>query len=93
MKECEFAKFPTTPVYFPFAPGDTIWVIDEKPDGEWVPVQTTVVLVSASVRNKTITTSNGMILDLDEDRWFFTEKSAKALCDNRNDWLHTKHRP
>ena len=93
MDGCEFAKFPVTPVYFPFAPGDTIWVIDEKPDGECVPVQVTVVLVAASVRNKTITTSNGMILDLDEDRWFFTEKSAKTLCNNRNDWLHTKHNP
>lgn len=94
MDGCEFAKFPTTPVYFPFAPGDTIWVIDEKPDGEWVPVQTTVVLVAASTRNRTVTTSNGMILDLvDEDGWFFTEKSARVFCDNRNDLLNTKHNP
>ena len=78
-------------ISFPVAPGDTIWLVDEKSDGEWVPVQTTVVLVAVSLRNKTITTSNGLILDLDEDSWFFTEKSAKALCDSRNEWLHKQH--
>lgn len=89
--ECEFAKFPN-PVCFPFAPGDTIWIIDKKVDGEFVPVQTTVVLVAASMRNKTITTSNGRIIDIDVDKWFFTEKSAKVCCDNCNGLLHIKKR-
>lgn len=89
----EYAKFPMNPVYFPVALGDTIWVVDEASDGECVPVQTTVISVMASLRNRMITTSLGMILDLDKDKWFFLEKSAKVFCNNCNDRSRTKYNP